>query len=130
MLTCIIPMTADDSELAVGHTSSGAEELAKRSGANVVAIFDTVTSELLGNDAEIARMKPDVVYCGDDAAAKATAATLARDAGFNPLDAGSLRCARYLEPFGALVGELAYAQDLGPELGYRFVLPRKRPAKR
>lgn len=123
MLTCTIPMTADDSELAIGHTSSGAEELARRSGANVVAMFNTITSELLRDDAEVARMRPDVVYCGDSKSAKATAAQLARDAGFNPIDAGGLRIARYLEPFGLLVAQLAYEQELGETLGYRIALP-------
>ena len=123
VLTCTIPMTADDSELAIGHTSSGAEELSRRSGANVVAIFNTITSELLSDDAEVARVRPDVVYCGDSKGSKATAAHLARDAGFNPIDAGALRIARYLEPFGLLVAQLAYEQDLGETLGYRIVLP-------
>lgn len=123
VLTCSIPMSADDTELVVGHTTSGAEELARRTRANVVSIFNTITSELLTDDAQVARMKPDVIYCGDDARAKSTAAQLARDAGFNPLDAGALRVARYLEPFGVLIGQLAYEQELGETLGYRIVLP-------
>jgi predicted dinucleotide-binding enzyme len=45
---------------------------------------------------------------GDDDGAKRVAATLIRDAGFEPLDAGPLRIARYLEPFTLLVGQLAY----------------------
>jgi predicted dinucleotide-binding enzyme len=116
-------MTAEDSALAMGHTTSGAEELAKRTGASVVAIFDTITSELIASDAAIARSTPDVVYCGDDGA-KSIAAMLARDAGFNPIDAGALHVARYLEPFGLLVAQLAYEQELGETLAYRFVLPR------
>jgi predicted dinucleotide-binding enzyme len=123
VLTCSLPMTADDTELTIGHTSSGAEELASRTSASVVAIFNTITSELLSDDAEVSRMRPDVIYCGDSKGAKSTAAHLARDAGFNPIDAGALRIARYLEPFGLLVAQLAYEQDLGETLGYRIVLP-------
>ncbi|HLB08068.1 MAG TPA: NADPH-dependent F420 reductase [Gemmatimonadaceae bacterium] len=123
VLTCTIPMTADDTELAIGHTSSGAEELARRTGASVVAIFNTITSELLSDDAEVVRVRPDVVYCGDSEAAKETAAHLARDAGCNPIDAGGLRISRYLEPFGVLIAQLAYEQGLGETLGYRIVLP-------
>jgi predicted dinucleotide-binding enzyme len=44
VLTCTLPMTAADTELAIGHTSSGAEELAHSIGASVVAIFNTITS--------------------------------------------------------------------------------------
>lgn len=123
MLTCTLPMNQDDSELVLGHTTSGAEELAKRSGASVAAIFNTVTSELINDVAQVARLKPDVVYCGDDTAAKSIAAELARDAGFNPIDAGALRIARYIEPFGLLVAQLAYEQGLGDTTGYQLLIP-------
>jgi predicted dinucleotide-binding enzyme len=42
------------------------------------------------------------------------------DAGFDPVDAGPLRMARYLEPFTMLIAQLAYEGDGGPELAYRF----------
>jgi len=60
------------------------------------------------------------VYCGDDLAAKKVTAGLIRDVGFEPVDAGPLRIARYTEPFSLLVAQLAYEGDAGPELGYRF----------
>ena len=60
------------------------------------------------------------MYCGDDAKAKEVAAALIRDVGFDPVDAGPLRVARYAEPFALLVGQLAYEGDGGPELAYRF----------
>jgi predicted dinucleotide-binding enzyme len=125
VLTCTLPMSEDDSELVIGHDNSGAEELARRSGASVVAIFDTITSELINDHARVARVKPDVVYCGDDAQAKEIAAGLARDARFSPYDAGELRIARYLEPFGLLVAQLAYEQELGETMGYRLLIPRE-----
>jgi len=40
--------------------------------------------------------------------------------GFDPVDAGPLRIARYTEPFTLLVAQLAYEGDGGPELAYRF----------
>jgi 8-hydroxy-5-deazaflavin:NADPH oxidoreductase len=48
------------------------------------------------------------------------AAELIRDAGFDPVDAGPLRIARYTEPFALLVAQLAYKGEGGPELAYRF----------
>ena len=36
------------------------------------------------------------------------------------MDAGSLRIARYTEPFALLVAQLAYEGEGGPELAYRF----------
>jgi predicted dinucleotide-binding enzyme len=64
--------------------------------------------------------KPSLVYCGDDSGSKEIAAGLIRDVGFDPVDAGPLRIARYTEPFALLVGQLAYEGDEGPELAYRF----------
>ena len=37
-----------------------------------------------------------------------------------PVDAGSLRIARYLEPFSLLRRQLTYEGDEGPEIAYRF----------
>jgi len=60
------------------------------------------------------------VYCGDDSGSKVIAAKLIRDAGFDPVDAGPLRIARYTEPFALLIGQLEYEGEGGPELAYRF----------
>jgi hypothetical protein len=123
ILTCTLPMNADDTELVVAHTSSGAEELARRaSGTRMVAAFNTVPSEVLFSvfEGRGNASRPSLVYCGDDARSKETAARLISDVGFDPVDAGPLRIARYMEPFGLLVAQLAYERGGGPELAYRF----------
>ncbi|MCI5112277.1 MAG: hypothetical protein MRY75_17155 [Marivita sp.] len=48
------------------------------------------------------------------------AADLIRDIGFDPLDCGPLRNARFIEPFAMATVELAYVQPGGPALTYRF----------
>jgi predicted dinucleotide-binding enzyme len=123
IVNCSLPMNADDTGLVVGHTSSGAEELAKKvRRAKVLSAFGTVPSEVFFGVYEARRKakRPSMVYCGDDDSAKAVAATLITDVGFEPVDAGPLRIARYLEPFALLIGQLAYEGDGGPEIAYRF----------
>ena len=123
IITCSLPMNADDSGLVIAHTSSGAEALAKRvPKARVVSAFGTVPSEVLFGVFAARRKatKPSLVYCGDDAKSKKMAAELIRDVGFDPVDAGPLRVARYTEPFTLLIAQLAYEGDEGPELAYRF----------
>jgi predicted dinucleotide-binding enzyme len=124
IVTCSLPMNDDDTALVVAHTSSGAEELAgKAPGTRVVSAFGTVPSEVLFDVFERRddAPRPSLVYCGDDDGdAKEVAATLIRDAGFDPVDAGPLRIARYLEPFTMLIAQLAYEGEGGPELAYRF----------
>ena len=66
------------------------------------------------------RRRPSLVYCGDDQDAKDVAASLIRDVGFEPVDAGPLRIARYLEPFSLAMAQLAYEGDEGPEIAYRI----------
>jgi predicted dinucleotide-binding enzyme len=123
IVTCSLPMNADDTDLVIAHTSSGAETLAKRvRKARVVSAFGTVPSEVLFRVFAARRQaqKPSLVYCGDDAKSKKIAAQLIRDVGFDPIDAGPLRIARYTEPFTLLIARLAYEGDQGPELAYRF----------
>jgi predicted dinucleotide-binding enzyme len=123
IVSCSLPMNADDTDLVIAHTSSGAEELARKVGrAHVVSAFSTVPSEVLFDVFEAKRRtnRPSVVYCGDHRPANDVAATLIRSAGFDPVDAGPLRIARYIEPFTMLVGQLAYEGKGGPELAYRF----------
>ena len=48
IVTCSLPMNAEDTDLVIAHTSSGAEELSKKvRRAHVVSAFGTVPSEVL-----------------------------------------------------------------------------------
>jgi hypothetical protein len=123
IVTCSLPMNEDDTALVLGHTTSGAEELAKKvPEAHVVCAFNTVPSEVLFGvfKGRQQATRPSLVYCGNDARSKETVAGLIRDVGFDPVDAGPLRIARYTEPFALLVAQLAYEGTEGPELAYRF----------
>src|SRR5438876_876745 len=124
IVTCSLPMSADDTRLVIAHTSSGAEALAKKvRKADVVSAFSSVPSEVLFDvfDAKRrTRRRPSLVYCGDDQDAKDVAAILIRDVGFESVDAGPLRIARYLEPFSLAMAQLAYEGDEGPEIAYRI----------
>ena len=96
LVTCSLPMNDDNTELVVAHASSGAEELAKRNPkARVVSAFNTAPSEVLFSVFERRRKasRPSLVYCGDDSSSKRVAAELIHNAGFDPVDAGSLRIA-------------------------------------
>ncbi len=123
LVSCSLPMNEHDTELVVGRSSSGAEKLARKvPRAGVVSAFGTVPSEVLFGvfQARGRVPPPSLVYCGDDADAKEVVATLIRDVGFDPVDAGPLRIARYIEPLALLIAQLAYEGEGGPELAYRF----------
>jgi len=123
VVTCSLPMSEEDTELVVGRTSSGAEELAKKlPKARIVSAFNTVPSEVLFGVYQAKRKttRPSLVYCGDHGPSKEIAARLIRDVGFEPVDVGPLRIARYTEPFALLMGQIAYDGQEGPQVAYRF----------
>ncbi len=123
VVTCSIPMDADNTRLVVAHTSSGAEALAnKLPKSHVVAAFGTVPSECFFgvHAARDKAHRPSLIYYGDDARAKHVAVELISDVGFEPIDLGPLRIGRLAEPFALLMGQLAYEGEQGPEVAYRF----------
>jgi 8-hydroxy-5-deazaflavin:NADPH oxidoreductase len=123
LLSCVVPHDEGSTDLAIGHTFSGAEELAKRArGARVVSAFHTVPSEVLFPvfEARGSGERPSLLYSGDDQGANELAATLISDVGFDPVFIGTLRMARYTEPFVMVIAKLAYEMNAGPELAYRF----------
>ncbi|KRS11804.1 transmembrane reductase oxidoreductase [Roseovarius atlanticus] len=123
VLNCCVPLNDANSELVLGTTTSGAEELARRlPDARWVSCFNTVPSEAF--EPVFARKgetpPPQVLIYGESLSAKKVAQDLIRDAGFQPLEAGGLRTGRFVEPFAMVTAELAYAQPGGPALTYHF----------
>jgi predicted dinucleotide-binding enzyme len=112
------PMTEDMSSLAVGLTTSAAEEVARSVGnAAVVKAFNTVFAQVLGQPAARANASPvQVFYAADDSSAKETVRALIESMGFEPIDAGPLRNARYLEPMGMLNIYFGYVAGLGTDI--------------
>jgi 8-hydroxy-5-deazaflavin:NADPH oxidoreductase len=119
VLSCMLPMNKEDTALAVGFNSSGSEELAQQTGARVIGTFNTVWSDVIREQDKQRNLS--MFFVGDDAEAKSVAQTLIRDAGFEPVDAGELKNARLLEPFGLMMGQLGFAYD--PLVAYRFLKP-------
>ena len=96
---------------------SAADIAALAPSARFVKAFNTVFATFMHDTP--ASPPASLVFCGDDAGAKETVATLIADAGFEPVDAGGAESTPLLEAFARLVIGLAYAQGRGPFV-YRF----------
>ncbi len=109
------PLTADYMGLTIGHTTSAAEEIAKAApGAEVVKAFNTVFAQVLAEGADFGNgRKVSVFVAGDSERAKQTAGAIANSLGFDVVDAGGLKNARYLEPLAGLNIYLGYGAGLG-----------------
>lgn len=89
-------------ELAVGHNTSAGEQVASlAAGARVAKAFNTTGFGNMHNP--VYGGKPvTMFYASDDPAAQKAAEQLVRDVGFEPVFAGPLKVARYLEPLAML----------------------------
>ena len=111
------PLTADYMGLTTGHTTSAAEEIASAvPEARVVKAFNTVFAQVLDEGARLGGAPVPVFVAGDDPAAKSDVAGIARSMGFDLIDAGVLKNARYLEPLAGLNIYLGYGAGLGTSI--------------
>ena len=111
----------DNLDLTVGFTSSAAEELQKMlPKARVVKAFNTVFAKNQSTG-KIGNEQLTLFVAGDDIEAKQTIMQLGSEIGFDPVDAGPLKSARYLEPMAVLLMNLAFVQGMGPSIGYKLV---------
>src|SRR5689334_20566258 len=106
LISCVNPFGPRG--LEVGLTISAAEEISRFApDAAVVEAFNTIFATILNSRAHLfGNNMPTVFYCGDDRDAKSITADLIHDAGLQPVDAGVLENARYIEPLAMLMVEL------------------------
>ncbi len=109
------PLTADYMGLTLGHETSAAEQIAAAlPGQRVVKAFNTVFAQVLADGADFGHgQRVPTFVAADDAQAKEMVSALARSIGFEVIDAGGLRNARYLEPLAGLNIYLGYGAGLG-----------------
>jgi 8-hydroxy-5-deazaflavin:NADPH oxidoreductase len=108
-------------KLAVGYTTSGAEELQKMlPGANVVKAFNTQFAQHM-DTGRLRDHRLTTFVAGDSEAAKRAVLELANAIGFDAVDAGSLANARLLEPLGYLNIQLGYVLGLGTQIGLELI---------
>jgi len=106
--------------LAVGFTTSGAEELQKKlPRSRVVKAFNTVFAQHM-DSGRLEDQPLTAFVAGDDADAKKTVLEIARGIGFDAVDVGPLRNARLLEPLGFLNIQLGYVLGMGPQIGFKL----------
>jgi 8-hydroxy-5-deazaflavin:NADPH oxidoreductase len=115
------PLLPDLSGLALGTTTSAAEQIAAWApGAHVVKAFNTIGFNIMAQP-RFGQDRALLFYCGDDAQAKNTVAQLASTIDFDPVDAGPLKQARLLEPFAMLWISLAFSQGFGREFAFKLL---------
>lgn len=117
------PLTDDYMGLTLGHDTSAAEEIAKAiPEAEVVKAFNTLFATVLADGPTFAgdQVAPAFV-ASDSERAKQTAKALIESIGFQPIDAGPLKNARYLEPLAGLNIYLGYGAGFGTSIAPTWI---------
>jgi predicted dinucleotide-binding enzyme len=115
------PLAPGLAGLALGTTTSGAEELAKLAhNARVVKAFNTTGAENMA-DSGYPGGQPWMPVCGDDVEARKRVLALAALIGFDAVDLGPLRAARYIEGFAMTWIHMAIKQGYGRKFAFALL---------
>jgi predicted dinucleotide-binding enzyme len=107
--------------LAIGCTTSGAEELQKQApAAKVVKAFNTNFAQHM-DTGRVGGEALTVFAAADDEGARQTVMDLANAIGFDVANAGPLQNARWLETLGYLNIQLGYIVGHGTRTGFRYI---------
>lgn len=116
------PLKADMSGLAIGTSTSGGEEISRVApGAHIVKAVPPFAEVLHSDSMKIAGQLPGVFVCSDNADASKTIVDLVAQIPATAVEAGPLSLARYTEPLGMLLVQLAYAQGMGARIGAALI---------
>ena len=109
-----------DYNLAVGFTTSGAEELQKKvPSAKIVKAFNTVFAKHMSTG-KTNKARLTAFAAGDDNAGKEKVLKIAEAIGFDPVDSGPLKNARWLETLGYLNIQLGHTLGMGTDIGFKL----------
>lgn len=123
VVDCTNPIVFGEmAELAIGHTTSAAEQIAKMvPGAQVVKAFNTSFANHMENGPYFGPHDASMFYCGDSEEAKESVCKLIEAVGFEAIDCGPLDSARLLEPMAALIIRLGYNLGMGNEIAFKLL---------
>lgn len=120
IIDCINPITSSGS-LALGHKRSAGEEIAQTFPlAKVVKAFNHIYLDHFSRP--IFDGKPASAYfCSDHDQAKQIVIQLAQELGFEPVDIGPIKHARYLEPLALLWIQMAFHMGEGTDFTFKLL---------
>jgi 8-hydroxy-5-deazaflavin:NADPH oxidoreductase len=120
VIDCTNPvvMGPDGLQLAVGFDTSAGEQVANWApGAHVFKALNTTGAANMASAADYPQ-KPMMPVAGDDASRKPRVMELVGKLGFEPVDAGPLKNARFLEPLAVVWIDQAIKRGRGPNFAF------------
>jgi predicted dinucleotide-binding enzyme len=121
IIDCTNPLKSDFSGLEVGFSSSGGELISEWAhGADVFKAMNQIGARLMDAPSFGGTVKPVMFVCGEGTQ-KASVILLVEQLGFTVIDAGELKTARLLEPYGMLWIHLALTQKVPGDFAFAML---------
>jgi predicted dinucleotide-binding enzyme len=118
IIDCTNPLKPDFRSLEIGFSTSGAEIIAEWAhGADVFKAMNQIGAKLMDTPSFGGTIKPVMFVCGEGVQ-KALVILLIDQLGFTVVDAGDLKTARLLEPYGMLWIHLALTQKVPGDFAF------------
>jgi predicted dinucleotide-binding enzyme len=121
IIDCTNPLKADFSGLEIGFSTSGGELISEWThGADVFKAMNQIGARLMDAPSFAGTAKPVMFVCGEGKQ-KASVILLVEQLGFAVIDAGELKTARLLEPYGVLWIHLALTQKVPGDFAFALL---------
>ena len=121
IIDCTNPLKPDFSGLEIGFSISGAERISEwASGAQVFKAMNQIGARLMDAPNFPGIFKPVMFVCGEGPL-KSSVMLLVDQLGFTVMDAGELKIARLLEPYGMLWIHLALMQKVTGDFAFALL---------
>jgi 8-hydroxy-5-deazaflavin:NADPH oxidoreductase len=121
LIDCTNPLKSDFSGLEVGFSTSGAELISEWAhGADVFKAMNQIGARLMDTTSFGGIIKPVMFVCGEGVQ-KASVILIIDQLGFTVVDAGDLKTARLLEPYGMLWIHLALTQKVPGDFAFALL---------
>ena len=121
IIDCTNPLKSDFSGLEIGFSISGAERISEwASGAQVFKAMNQIGAGLMDAPHFPGIFKPVMFVCGQGSH-KSSVILLVDQLGFTVIDAGELKIARLLEPYGMLWIHLALMQKVSGDFAFALL---------
>jgi 8-hydroxy-5-deazaflavin:NADPH oxidoreductase len=121
IIDCTNPLKSDFSGLEIGFSTSGGEFIsAWAHGADVFKAMNQIGARLMDAPCFGGTVKPVMFVCGEGTQ-KASVILLVEQLGFTVIDAGELKIARLLEPYGMLWIHLALTQKVPGDFAFALL---------
>jgi predicted dinucleotide-binding enzyme len=121
IIDCTNPLKSDFSGLDVGFSISGGELISEWAhGADVFKTMNQIGARLMDAPSFAGTVKPAMFVCGEGKQ-KASVILLVEQLGFTVIDAGELKTARLLEPYGMLWIHLALTKKIPGDFAFALL---------